>query len=55
MTFRKNLKDYELDLKNLDSIITIIDKLNKEQKVNLVIIKSWKIKIHFLKVLKTIY
>ena len=38
MTFRKNLKDYELDLKKLDSLITIIDKLNKEQKVNLVII-----------------
>ena len=38
MTFRKKLKDYELDLKKLDSLITIIDRLNKEQKVNLVII-----------------
>ena len=38
MTFRKNLKDYELDLKKLDSLISIIDSLNKEQKVNLVII-----------------
>jgi len=38
MTFRKNLKDYPLDLNKLDSVITVIDRLNKEEKVNLVII-----------------
>ena len=38
MTFRKNIKDYELNLNKLDSVITVIDKFNKEQKVNLVII-----------------
>ena len=32
MTFRKNLKDYPLDLNKLDSVITVIDRLNKEEK-----------------------
>ena len=38
MTFRKKIKDYKLELDKLDSIITVIDKLNKEEKVNLVIV-----------------
>ncbi|MDB2368389.1 sugar transferase [Candidatus Actinomarina sp.] len=38
MTFRKKIEDYELDLDKLDSLITAIDKFNKQEKVNLVVI-----------------
>lgn len=38
MTFRKKIEDYELNLDKLDSLITVIDKFNKQEKVNLVVI-----------------
>ena len=38
MTFRKKIEDYELNLDKLDSLITAIDKFNKQEKVNLVVI-----------------
>ena len=38
MTFRKNLNNFSLDLNNLNTLISDIDNLNKEEKINLVII-----------------
>ena len=43
MTFRKNLKNFSLDLNNLNTLISDIDNLNKEEKINLVIINLKKI------------
>ena len=38
MTFRKNINNFSLDLNNLNTLISDIDNLNKEEKINLVII-----------------
>jgi lipopolysaccharide/colanic/teichoic acid biosynthesis glycosyltransferase len=38
MTFRKNIKDYKLNLDELDTLVNVVDSLNKYEKVNLVII-----------------
>ena len=38
MTFRKNLNNFSLDLNNFNTLISDIDNLNKEEKINLVII-----------------
>lgn len=43
MTFRKNIKDFELDLNNLNTLISDIDSLNKEEKINLIIINLKKV------------
>ena len=43
MTFRKNLNNFSLDLNNLNTLISDIDNLNKEEKINLVIINLKKI------------
>ena len=38
MTFRKKIEDYQLNLNKLDSLINVIDKFNKQEKVNLVVV-----------------
>ena len=43
MTFRKNINNFSLDLNNLNTLISDIDNLNKEEKINLVIINLKKI------------
>lgn len=44
MTFRKKIEDYELNLNKLDSVINVIDKFNKQEKVNLVVVNLEDVK-----------
>ena len=43
MTFRKNINNFPLDLNNLNTLISDVDSLNKEEKINLIIINLKKI------------
>ena len=43
MTFRKNINNFPLDLNNLNTLISDVDNLNKEEKINLIIINLKKI------------
>lgn len=38
MTFRKNINNFPLDINNLNTLISDVDNLNKEEKINLIII-----------------
>ena len=43
MTFRKNINNFALDLNNLNTLVSKIDNINKEEKINLITINLKKI------------